>query len=141
MCNSVSGEIPRITPFEKGFPGHLRRNSNDTEWEPDPYIMDERYLAVKVRDKGNDFIRSGTRYKKSRAYMTISERMEIIFYHPVNHFLFLINLIYVFHHRTSNIFSLFSCWNCERFERCKENFWTRYTYLCNNRRTSSIRVF
>ena len=52
LFDYFSGEIPRITSFERGFPGHLRRNSNDTEWKPDPFIMDERYLAVNVRNKG-----------------------------------------------------------------------------------------
>jgi len=48
----ISGEIPRITSYERGFPGHLRRTENGTAWEPDPLIMDERFLAVNVRDKG-----------------------------------------------------------------------------------------
>lgn len=48
----ISGEIPRITPYEKGFPGHLRRSEDGSGWEPDPLIMDERYLAIRVRDKG-----------------------------------------------------------------------------------------
>lgn len=48
----VSGEIKRQTEFEKGFVGHLRRNKEDTDWEPDPLIMDERYLAVNVKGKG-----------------------------------------------------------------------------------------
>ena len=48
----ISGEIPRVTPYERGFPGHLRRSEDDVNWEPDPLIMDERFLAVHVRDKG-----------------------------------------------------------------------------------------
>ena len=48
----ISGEIPRVTPYEKGFPGHLRRSEDGSSWEPDPLIMDERFLAVRVRDKG-----------------------------------------------------------------------------------------
>ena len=48
----ISGEIPRITSYEKGFPGHLRRSDDGSGWEPDPLIMDERYLAIRVRDKG-----------------------------------------------------------------------------------------
>ena len=48
----ISGEIPRITSYEKGFPGHLRRSEDGSGWEPDPLIMDERYLAIRVRDKG-----------------------------------------------------------------------------------------
>jgi 7,8-dihydropterin-6-yl-methyl-4-(beta-D-ribofuranosyl)aminobenzene 5'-phosphate synthase len=48
----LSGEIPRITPYEKGFPGHMRRSEDRQSWEPDPLIMDERFLAIHVKDKG-----------------------------------------------------------------------------------------
>ena len=48
----LSGEIPRTTSYEKGIPVHLKRNTEDTDWEPDPLLMDERYLAINVRDKG-----------------------------------------------------------------------------------------
>lgn len=48
----VSGDIPRVTSYEKGFPGHVRRTEDGSDWEPDPLIMDERYLAVNVADKG-----------------------------------------------------------------------------------------
>lgn len=48
----VSAEIPRITPYERGFPGHMRRTLDGTGWEDDPLIMDERFLAVNVAGKG-----------------------------------------------------------------------------------------
>jgi 7,8-dihydropterin-6-yl-methyl-4-(beta-D-ribofuranosyl)aminobenzene 5'-phosphate synthase len=48
----LSGEIPRVTPYEKGFPGHMRRSEDGQSWEPDPLIMDERFLATHVKDKG-----------------------------------------------------------------------------------------
>jgi 7,8-dihydropterin-6-yl-methyl-4-(beta-D-ribofuranosyl)aminobenzene 5'-phosphate synthase len=48
----VSGEIPRVTSYEKGFPGHKRRSEDGQTWEDDPLIMDERFLAVHVRGKG-----------------------------------------------------------------------------------------
>ncbi len=48
----LSGEIPRVTSFEKGRPDHLRRTSPSAPWESDPLLMDERYLAVHVRNKG-----------------------------------------------------------------------------------------
>lgn len=47
----LSGEIPRITEYEKGFPGHVRQTPSG-EWEDDPWIMDERFLVVHIRDKG-----------------------------------------------------------------------------------------
>lgn len=46
----VSGEIPRVTPYEKGLPPHVKDLGSG--WEPDPWIMDERYAAVHVRGLG-----------------------------------------------------------------------------------------
>jgi 7,8-dihydropterin-6-yl-methyl-4-(beta-D-ribofuranosyl)aminobenzene 5'-phosphate synthase len=51
-CFYLSGEIPRVSSFEKGRPDHFCRRAADEPWEPDPLIMDERYVAVRVRDKG-----------------------------------------------------------------------------------------
>lgn len=48
----ISGEIPRVTPYERGLPGQYRRASEDHEWEPDPLLMDERSLAVHVAGRG-----------------------------------------------------------------------------------------
>jgi len=48
----VSGEIARTTSFEKGRQDHLCREAEDKPWVPDPLLMDERYLAVLLRDKG-----------------------------------------------------------------------------------------
>ncbi len=48
----LSGEIPRTTSYEKGLPAQVSRIAADTDWEHDPWVMDERYLAVNVRDKG-----------------------------------------------------------------------------------------
>jgi 7,8-dihydropterin-6-yl-methyl-4-(beta-D-ribofuranosyl)aminobenzene 5'-phosphate synthase len=44
----VSGEIPRVTEFETGLPGHYRRTKDGKDWEPDFQIMDERFLAIRV---------------------------------------------------------------------------------------------
>jgi 7,8-dihydropterin-6-yl-methyl-4-(beta-D-ribofuranosyl)aminobenzene 5'-phosphate synthase len=51
-CLYLSGEIPRVSSFEKGRPDHVGRTSAEDPWEPDPFIMDERYVAVHVREKG-----------------------------------------------------------------------------------------
>jgi 7,8-dihydropterin-6-yl-methyl-4-(beta-D-ribofuranosyl)aminobenzene 5'-phosphate synthase len=48
----ISGEIPRLTSFEEGFPGQYRKTEDRAGWEPDPLIMDERFVAVNVRGKG-----------------------------------------------------------------------------------------
>jgi 7,8-dihydropterin-6-yl-methyl-4-(beta-D-ribofuranosyl)aminobenzene 5'-phosphate synthase len=47
----ISGEIPRLTSFERGFPGHQRQTVEGT-WEPDELLMDERFVAVHVAGKG-----------------------------------------------------------------------------------------
>jgi len=48
----LSGEIPRVTPYERGLPGHVMRSADGKAWAPDPWLMDERYVAVRVKDKG-----------------------------------------------------------------------------------------
>jgi 7,8-dihydropterin-6-yl-methyl-4-(beta-D-ribofuranosyl)aminobenzene 5'-phosphate synthase len=48
----VSGEIPRVTSYEAGVPNHLTRSVDGKSWEPDPLIMDERFVSVNLRGKG-----------------------------------------------------------------------------------------
>jgi len=48
----ISSEIERVTSYEKGFPNHKRKSIDESGWEPDPLIMDERFMAVNVKDKG-----------------------------------------------------------------------------------------
>jgi 7,8-dihydropterin-6-yl-methyl-4-(beta-D-ribofuranosyl)aminobenzene 5'-phosphate synthase len=48
----VSGEIPRVTPFERGLPGQYRKTLDGNGWELDELIMDERFIAVNVARKG-----------------------------------------------------------------------------------------
>jgi 7,8-dihydropterin-6-yl-methyl-4-(beta-D-ribofuranosyl)aminobenzene 5'-phosphate synthase len=48
----VSGEIPRITGFERGYPGQVRRKQSGEGWEPDELLIDERWIGVNVRGKG-----------------------------------------------------------------------------------------
>ena len=48
----VSGEIPRVTSYEAGVPNHLSRSARRRVREPDPLIMDERFVSVNVRGKG-----------------------------------------------------------------------------------------
>ena len=47
-----SGEIPRLSSFEKGRTDHLSRVGEGAPWEPDPLLMDERMLVAHVRDLG-----------------------------------------------------------------------------------------
>jgi 7,8-dihydropterin-6-yl-methyl-4-(beta-D-ribofuranosyl)aminobenzene 5'-phosphate synthase len=48
----VSGEVPRVTPYERGYPGQVRLMEDGQSWEPDELLMDERFLAINVADKG-----------------------------------------------------------------------------------------
>lgn len=48
----ISGEIPRVTSYEKGLVGQVRRAADDASWKADPLVTDERFLAVHVREKG-----------------------------------------------------------------------------------------
>ncbi len=46
----VMGEVPRLTEFEQGFPpGRLLV---DGQWQPDPWMWDDRGVVIKVRGKG-----------------------------------------------------------------------------------------
>ena len=51
-CFYLSGAIPRVSSFEKGRSDHLCRRTVDQPWEPDPLILDERFVAVHVHGKG-----------------------------------------------------------------------------------------
>lgn len=46
----ISGQVERVTDFEKGFPGQHKRTGSG--WEPDPWIWDDQNLIINVRDKG-----------------------------------------------------------------------------------------
>ena len=48
----VSGEIPRVTGYERGYPGQVRLADDGRSWEPDELLIDERFLAVNVAGKG-----------------------------------------------------------------------------------------
>jgi 7,8-dihydropterin-6-yl-methyl-4-(beta-D-ribofuranosyl)aminobenzene 5'-phosphate synthase len=47
-----SGEIPRLSAFEKGRTDHLSRSGPEAPWQPDPLLLDERMLVVHVRSLG-----------------------------------------------------------------------------------------
>ena len=46
----ITGEIPRKTSFERGFPRHMKLVGG--VWQPDPLIRDDRALAINVKGKG-----------------------------------------------------------------------------------------
>lgn len=46
----VTGQIPRTTAFETGFPIHYAEIAG--QWEPDPLIHDDQAAVIHVREKG-----------------------------------------------------------------------------------------
>jgi 7,8-dihydropterin-6-yl-methyl-4-(beta-D-ribofuranosyl)aminobenzene 5'-phosphate synthase len=48
----LSGEIPRVTSYEKGLINQVRRLNDGANWEPDPLVMDERYVSVNLKGRG-----------------------------------------------------------------------------------------
>jgi 7,8-dihydropterin-6-yl-methyl-4-(beta-D-ribofuranosyl)aminobenzene 5'-phosphate synthase len=46
----ITGEVDRTTEFETGFQGHDA--FRDGRWQPDPLILDDQALVVRVRDRG-----------------------------------------------------------------------------------------
>jgi 7,8-dihydropterin-6-yl-methyl-4-(beta-D-ribofuranosyl)aminobenzene 5'-phosphate synthase len=46
----VTGEVDRTTPFETGWQGHVAMR--DGGWEPDPLILDDQALVIRLRDRG-----------------------------------------------------------------------------------------
>lgn len=46
----VTGQVERVTDFEKGFPIHQARTSSG--WEPDTWIWDDQAVVCHVKDKG-----------------------------------------------------------------------------------------
>ena len=48
----ISGEIPRVTPYEKGVLRGIRWHSASQSWESDELIRDERLLMCNVKGKG-----------------------------------------------------------------------------------------
>lgn len=45
----ISGEIPRVTEYEMGIKNGLRFDKASGQWNEDELIMDERFLACKLK--------------------------------------------------------------------------------------------
>jgi 7,8-dihydropterin-6-yl-methyl-4-(beta-D-ribofuranosyl)aminobenzene 5'-phosphate synthase len=48
----LTGEIPRDTSFEKGFPFQYIENDNEKNLTPDPLVKDDQALVANIRNKG-----------------------------------------------------------------------------------------
>jgi 7,8-dihydropterin-6-yl-methyl-4-(beta-D-ribofuranosyl)aminobenzene 5'-phosphate synthase len=46
----VTGEVPRTTGYEPGFP--LQQAWLGNRWEPDPLVLDDQALIIDIKDKG-----------------------------------------------------------------------------------------
>ncbi len=49
-CVLITGEVPRTTEFEQGFPFFQREVEG--RWEPEPHLADDQAMVVNVRGKG-----------------------------------------------------------------------------------------
>ena len=48
----VTGEIPRVTEFEKGFPLQYKEEKNEFDLVPDPLVNDDQALVMNIKNKG-----------------------------------------------------------------------------------------
>ena len=48
----ITGEIPRVTKFEKGFPLQYKEQDNEINLVPDPLVSDDQALIMNVKNKG-----------------------------------------------------------------------------------------
>jgi 7,8-dihydropterin-6-yl-methyl-4-(beta-D-ribofuranosyl)aminobenzene 5'-phosphate synthase len=46
----ITGEVPRVTGYEPGFPPQQAWLGGG--WEPDPLVLDDQAIVINVRDKG-----------------------------------------------------------------------------------------
>jgi len=49
-CVLVTGEVPRVTDYEPGFP--FQEAWRDSRWEPDPLVLDDQAIVLNVKDQG-----------------------------------------------------------------------------------------
>jgi len=49
-CALVTGEVPRVTGYEPGFP--LQEAWRTDHWEPDPLVLDDQAIVLNVRNEG-----------------------------------------------------------------------------------------
>lgn len=45
----ISGEIPRLTPYETGLKNAVRYDPEENDWYSDELIADERFLACNIK--------------------------------------------------------------------------------------------
>ena len=45
----ISGEIPRVTPYEVGVRNGMRFSSATNSWSKDELILDERFLMCNIK--------------------------------------------------------------------------------------------
>ncbi|KAJ5565812.1 hypothetical protein N7535_007450 [Penicillium sp. DV-2018c] len=52
----VSGEIPRVTPYETGLKNAVRYDPDENDWYSDELIVDERSLICNLKGKSTSYI-------------------------------------------------------------------------------------
>jgi 7,8-dihydropterin-6-yl-methyl-4-(beta-D-ribofuranosyl)aminobenzene 5'-phosphate synthase len=46
----ITGEVPRVTEYEPGFP--IQQAWRNDHWEPDPLVLDDQAMVINLRDQG-----------------------------------------------------------------------------------------
>jgi 7,8-dihydropterin-6-yl-methyl-4-(beta-D-ribofuranosyl)aminobenzene 5'-phosphate synthase len=49
----ISGEIPRLTPYESGIKHGVRYIGSENKWIKDELIMDERFVMCNIKGSGS----------------------------------------------------------------------------------------
>jgi 7,8-dihydropterin-6-yl-methyl-4-(beta-D-ribofuranosyl)aminobenzene 5'-phosphate synthase len=61
----LSGEIPRVTAYEMGWAGQVRRSTESDAWTPDPLVMDERHVSVNIKGRGQFIFSIGACFQRT----------------------------------------------------------------------------
>jgi 7,8-dihydropterin-6-yl-methyl-4-(beta-D-ribofuranosyl)aminobenzene 5'-phosphate synthase len=51
-CLLITGQIPRNTPYEKGFPSQYKQDINSGKLIHDPLVNDDQAIVANIREKG-----------------------------------------------------------------------------------------
>lgn len=69
----LSGEIPRVTRCETGFPGHMRRSPDGQLWEPNPRSSTSDSLRCRYKRQGIPHAFSIDRYSSTGSESSIRD--------------------------------------------------------------------
>jgi 7,8-dihydropterin-6-yl-methyl-4-(beta-D-ribofuranosyl)aminobenzene 5'-phosphate synthase len=65
----ISGEIPRVTPYETGLKNAVRYDPDENDWYSDELITDERFLACNIKGKHYTTSKVLVKYNFSKSHL------------------------------------------------------------------------